>query len=124
MTPNGRSKLMSFYAWLRRELPLDRPVRLRLVEFPRHLGLAGTAGEVHRQAGNHRMVKERYDIWIEKKQSLPAAVDALVEEWAHCLAGINGDDHRDHGRHWGLEYSKVTQVKLRWIRWRRSDRKV
>lgn len=59
----------------------------------------------------------RYQITVKSTLNYAAAVDALLEEWAHALAGYRGGDsheREDHGPHWGEAYATLRQLYIDW----------
>lgn len=53
---------------------------------------------------------KRFYIYIDAGLTDREKRDALLHEWAHCLA--HGKEDKDHDEHWGLAMSAVYRVAV------------
>jgi hypothetical protein len=58
--------------------------------------------------GHAKETNKRFIITIESNQPLWIQKESLMEEWAHCLAGWDGD--RQHTSEWGIEYARLKRI--------------
>ena len=88
---------------LRKEIPLDAPLKVVTVPQGKIKGLCGYA-----------LIEEEptsFKIVISKELSKVAAIDTLIHEYAHCLDFLTGNDCRKHHRNsWGVCYAKCYRV--------------
>lgn len=67
---------------------------------------------------NKETGREYFYIVVDTKNNLSVQLDFFMHEYAHALnidrGGADfGDDIKDHGREWGICYSKVYQTMLK-----------
>jgi hypothetical protein len=86
-------------AWLRREHPLGKRVRVRRI--------------VMKDQGDTDYVNHCFEINILKTQCLGLRMDTLLHEWAHAMTWF-GNDADPHGSEWGLMYAKLYRTWLIW----------
>ncbi len=84
------------------ELPLPHPVTVRFVRWSGKDGEAGWDGT-------------RFTIYIARRLSFSEAYYTLIEEWAHCMAGITGRDDKDHSDYWGIAYATARRAADTWF---------
>jgi hypothetical protein len=88
---------------LRRELPLELPLSIRLQKLPR-----GAVGECDRH-------KDRFAIRIAKDLDTEEALGTLLHEAAHALAwGLDGVD--DHGMYFCMANRTVWGIYMEWLK--------
>ncbi len=58
--------------------------------------------------GDCDLKKGKFYIRIGNKLTQPEAINCFLHEAAHCSAW--GKDKDDHGRNWGIAYSKVYRI--------------
>jgi len=92
------SKWRRTLAWLRREFPLDKKVRVRQLDM--------------KDQGSCDYVNHRFEIEV-RKQCFNLRVDTLLHEWAHASTWF-GNDGDPHGPEWGLMFAKLYRS---WITW-------
>ena len=80
-------------------MPIDKPISVRRVKLSPTL-----YGEVYLQ-------KNKYLIRIDKNLLENSAMDILIHELSHVMAW----SCEEHGREWGIAYSKVYRLYLKWI---------
>ena len=91
------SKWRRTLAWLRREHPLTKRVRVRRIKM--------------KDQGDTDYVNHCLEINILKTQCLCLRMDALLHEWAHASTWF-GNDEDPHGSEWGLMYAKLYRTWL------------
>ena len=83
---------------LRKEIPLDAPLKVVTVPQDKIKGLCGYA-----------LIEEEpvsFKIVISRELSEVAAIDTLIHEYAHCLDFLtNGEGHKYHRNSWGVCYA-------------------
>jgi len=99
MKLSADSKWRKTLAWVRREFPVGKPVRIRQVKSDKLQGWVEYANG-------------RFDVRI-RKQCLSLRLDTLLHEWAHLLTWFGNDDDQ-HGSEWGLMYAKLYRSWLTW----------
>lgn len=92
----------SLLRFLKNNLSLRKEISVRRVKLP-----SGSLGDVCMTDDG------RFAIRIEKSLKEVPAIDTLIHEIAHCVAW-----HQDngHGKAWGVAYSKVYRLYLKWLR--------
>lgn len=93
------SKWRRTLAWLRREHPLSKRVRVR--QF----------ANMDCQ-GDCEYVKHRFEIRV-KRQCHGLRIDTLLHEWAHAMTWF-GNDADPHDSEWALMYAKLYRTWLTW----------
>lgn len=102
MTPDGRRRLLSLARYLRVHIPPGKPVRLVL---------GHTLPDDHGYASGQNC--RTWKIAISADEDDLGALDTLIHEWAHCLAGWKS--RRVHTNRWGSAYSRCYRVFLEWL---------
>ncbi len=92
------SKWRKTLAWLRREFPLGKKVRIRQLDME--------------DQGECDYIKHRFEITV-KRQCLNLRMDTLLHEYAHALTWF-GNDEDPHGSEWGLAYARLYRTWLPW----------
>jgi len=92
------SKWRRTLAWLRREFPTAKKVRVRQLDIE--------------DQGTCDFVNYHFEIKV-KKQCFKLRIDTLLHEWAHALTWF-GNDSDSHGSEWGLMYAKLYRNWLIW----------
>jgi hypothetical protein len=92
------SKWRKTLAWLRREHPIGKRVRVRQLD--------------QKWQGECDFVNHCFEIKV-KKQCLNLRMDTLLHEWAHALTWF-GNDADPHGPEWGLMYAALYRSHLTW----------
>ena len=92
------SKWRRTLAWLRREFPTAKKVRVRQLDI--------------KDQGTCDYINHRFEIEV-KKQCYRLRIDTLLHEWAHALTWF-GNDGDAHGSEWGLMYA---QLYRNWLTW-------
>lgn len=93
------SKWRRTLAWLRREHPLGKKVRVRQLNM--------------KNQGDCDYVNHCFEIRILKTQCLCLRMDTLLHEWGHALTWF-GNDIDSHGPEWGLMFAKLYRSWLTW----------
>jgi len=91
-------KLVKF---LKENLPFQWPVTIRRI-------VINEAND-----GDCTFVNDRFIINIEKRLPEYFAAEVLIHEIAHALSW--GKDKDFHGKHWGIAYSRVYRLYLRYL---------
>lgn len=87
--------------FLKRHLPLEHPVYIRRLPVPQD------------RNGDCFFDGKKFHIRISNELSEDAAIHATLHECSHCLSWFKKED--DHGKSFGLAYSKVYQYFLNWV---------
>ena len=85
-------------AWLRREHPLGKRVRVRQLDT--------------KDQGSCDYINHRFEIDV-KKQCLNLRIDTLLHEWSHAMTWF-GNDADPHGPEWGMMYARLYRTWLTW----------
>ncbi len=94
-------------AWLRREHPLSKRVRVRQLDI--------------KDQGSCDYINHRFEIEV-KKQCLNLRIDTLLHEWSHAMTWF-GNDADPHGSEWGMMYARLYRTWLTWNYGRELDDK-
>lgn len=93
--------LTQFANILRKRFPADMPIKVRVTQMPYSDKDAGL-----RMYGDAQENDDHYLIRINKESDICTQKETLMHEWAHCLAGWDGESNA-HTKEWGIEYARI-----------------
>lgn len=90
-------------AWLRRNFPAQKPIRIHSKPLKKVCGYT-----------EYDTVWKFFHIKIHRKQSFELRIDTLIHEWAHCLTWFGAEETVEHSAEWGIAYAKVIRTFEEW----------
>ncbi len=100
----SKQKWLATLRWLRRNFPVELPVRVRSIKTKKNCGFVDYLG-----------VKKGFLIRIGANQSLELRLDTIVHEWAHVRSWFGAEaEIEDHGAEWGIAYAFLYRTFLEW----------
>jgi hypothetical protein len=91
----------SLVCFLKKNLPADRPVKVRRTRLP------------DGDQGDCLQLTVCYKIRIDESLNEAHQIDVLLHEYGHTLAY-----EPEHGVAWGKAYARVYRTYLAWLEWR------
>jgi len=106
-TKQNKKTWRKLLCYFKRTLPSIKKVHVRRIKLPK----------CRREYQGYVIdTSKAYYIFIDKTLTYDPAIDTLIEEWAHTIAGFKGgteNELEDHGAAWGRAVSKVKQAYLK-----------
>ena len=96
-----KQKWLRLLAWLRREFPAQKPVKVR--------------GKAMEDCAETRYERGHFNVSINSNKSYATMVDSAIHEWAHVLTWFGAGHEELHPEEWGVCYAKLYDAYDKWL---------
>jgi hypothetical protein len=90
----NRQCWLRFCYWVKREFPLQYPVKIISKKIKKNRGATTFDGKMFR-------------VYIDSGLQFDVKIDILIHEWAHALTWFGAQHRKDHSGEWGLAHAAI-----------------